>query len=80
MFLKQNLIAANAALGGARNMLLVPSRRNFGGAIVKAEGGHKFVAPCNKKTIAFDGLKPSSNVVVEINNPYRHQNDLPLLK
>lgn len=28
--------------------------RSFGGAIVKADGGHKFIAPCNKKTFYFD--------------------------
>ncbi len=62
-------------------MLIVPARAfGGGGAIVKADGGHKFVAPCNKKTIAFDRLKPSANMVHEVTNPYRHQNDLPLLK
>lgn len=37
-------------------------KRSFG-AIVKADGEHKFVAACNKKTLVFDGMKPSSNLV-----------------
>ena len=63
----------------ATMMLMAPSSRAFG-AIVKAEGDHKFVAPCNKKTIVFDGLKPTNNQMHEISNNYRHQNDLPLIK
>ena len=53
-------------------MLLAPSsQRNFG-AIVKADGSHQFVANCNKKTIVFDGLKPTANQVHSITNNYRH--------
>ena len=47
------------------------STRSFG-AIVKADGDHKFVATSNKKTIVFDGLKPTSNLVHAISNNYRH--------
>ena len=61
-------------------LLLGSSQRAFGGAIVKADGSHKFIAPCNKKTLALDGLRPTANQTHEINNPYRHQNDLPLWK
>ena len=53
--------------------------RSFG-AIVKADGEHQFLAQKNKKTLVFDGLKPTSNLVHEITNNYRHQNDLPLIK
>ena len=55
------------------------SIRRFG-AVVKADGNHKFVAACNKKTIVFEGLKPTSNMTVELSNQFRHQNDLPLTK
>ena len=57
--------------------------RAFGGGgheIVKADGDHKFIAPCNRKTICFDGLRPTSNHTHEVVNPYRHHNDLPLIK
>ena len=60
----------------------LPLRAFGGGAheIVKADGDHKFIAACNKKTMVLDGLKPTSNLVHEISNPFRHQNDLPLYK
>ena len=51
--------------------------RSFGG-IVKADGSHQFIAPCNKKTLAFDGLKASSPLTIELDNSYRHLNDLPM--
>ena len=61
------------------SLLMMPTRA-FGGAIVKADGDHKFIAPCNKKTIVFDGLAPTENLLHTLSNPYRHQNDLPLYK
>ena len=82
MFTKQ-LLLKPASTGNSPMMTAMVARRCFGGgghAIVKADGNHAFVAPCNKKTIAFDGLKPTANQVHEISNPYRHQNDLPMLK
>lgn len=49
--------------------------------IEKADGDHKFLTPAaNKKTMVFDGLKASHNAHFELDNIYRHQNDLPLLK
>ena len=64
---------------GATRPLMRSSQRNFG-AIVKADGDHKFIANCNKKTIVFDGLAPTNNLEHAISNNYRHQNDLPLIK
>ena len=64
---------------GTTRPMMRTSMRSFG-AIVKADGDYKLLAPCNKKTIAFDGLLPTSNLVHEITNNYRHQNDLPLIK
>lgn len=59
--------------------LMAPATfRTFGGAIVKADGTHQFIAPCNKKTMVFDGLRPTANLTHEVTNNYRHQNDLPL--
>ena len=46
--------------------------------IVKADPNHQFIAPCNKKTLVLDGLKGTGNVVIEVTNPYAHQNNLPL--
>jgi len=58
--------------------------RAFGGdhshAVVKPDAGHKFLAPCNKKTLYFDGLKPTAFQEHALTNPWRHQNDLPLWK
>ena len=55
--------------------------RSFGGgghAIVKADGGHKFIAPVDKKMVAFTGMQATSATMIEIDNPYRHLNDLPM--
>ena len=52
--------------------------RGFGGAIVKADGDHKFIAPCNKKMVAFTGMQATSPTMIELDNPYRHLKDLPL--
>jgi hypothetical protein len=44
-----------------------------------ADGNHKFLTPCaSKKTMIFDGLKGSANHSYELDNLYRHHNDLPL--
>ena len=64
---------------GTSRPIMRSSIRSFG-AIVKADGDHKFLAPCNKKTLVFDGLIPTNNMVHEITNNYRHHNDLPLIK
>jgi len=55
------------------------ARRNFG-AVVKADGDHQFIKDCNKKTIAFDGLKGTSTATSALDNIYRHHNNLPLLQ
>lgn len=36
------------------------------------------MAPVAKNMIAFEGLKATSATVCQIDNPYRHLNDLPL--
>ena len=47
--------------------------------IHKAEPDHKFLAAnTNKKFLVFDGLRASHNATFEIDNLYRHHNDLPL--
>ena len=46
--------------------------------IVKAEPDHKFIRPFDKKMLALTGMKGTSNVMVELINPYAHQNNLPL--
>jgi hypothetical protein len=49
--------------------------------IEKADGEHKFLTQeANKKTLVFDGLKASENATFELDNIYRHHNDLPLLQ
>jgi hypothetical protein len=48
--------------------------------VEKADGNHQFLAETDKKFIAFTGLKSTSPAVVEVENPYRHHNDLSLLK
>jgi hypothetical protein len=49
--------------------------------IDKADGAHKFLtAAASKRTMVFDGLKASSNHVFELDNIYRHHNDLPLVQ
>ena len=40
--------------------------------VVKADGDHKFIAQCNRRMIAFDGLRPTGHLTHEIVNPYRH--------
>lgn len=49
------------------------------GAIVKADGSHQFIAPCDKKRIVFDQLKGTANAEVGVGNPFRHHNDKPLI-
>lgn len=71
---------AQLYMGCAPRTMMRPSATRSFGAIVKADGDHKFLAPCNKKTLFFDGLTPTNNVVHEITNNYRHHNDLPLIK
>jgi hypothetical protein len=46
--------------------------------VVKAEPDHKFIATQDKRFLFFDGLKPTEPVTIEIENPFRHHNDLPL--
>ena len=54
--------------------------RSFG-AIHKAGPDHKFLTPAaNKKTMVFDGLKGSAPQVFELDNLYRHHNNLPLFQ
>lgn len=40
--------------------------------VEKADPDHKFIAPCNKKTLFFDGMRPTKNVEVAVTNPFRH--------
>ena len=54
------------------------TNRNFG-AIHKPAADQAFIAAnVNKNTMVFDGLKASKNVTFELDNIYRHHNDLPL--
>merc|ERR1712167_504360 len=39
-----------------------------------ADGDRKFIAPCNKKTIVFDGLKGTTNAEVALDNQFHHLN------
>lgn len=49
--------------------------------VEKADGNHKFLTPAaSKKTLVFDGLKASENATFELDNIYRHHNDLPLIQ
>lgn len=58
--------------------------RGFGGGghheIVKADGNQKFIAPVDKKMVAFTGLKGTTPAMIEVENPYRHHNDLSLIQ
>ena len=47
-----------------------------------ADGDHKFIAPegANKRFLFFNGLKATAPATLVVENPYRHHNDLPLLK
>ena len=61
--------------------MLRVSQRGFGGGgheIVKAGGDHKFIAPVDKKMVAFSNLKGTTPQEIEFVNAYRHHNDLPL--
>ena len=59
------------------SLLFNTSRRSLG-AIVKADGDHKFLHPSlNKKTMILDGLKPVAPQVIVLENQFRHLNDLP---
>lgn len=54
--------------------------RNFG-AVQKAAPDQKMLtAAASDKTMVFDGLKGSKPATFELDNIYRHQNDLPLSK
>ena len=77
MFLSK--FGQKAGTAPAAMKMMQPSTRNFG-AIVKADGEHKFVAPCDKKMIAFEGLKATGNFTISLNNQFRHQNDITLFK
>ena len=49
-----------------------------GHEVVKADPNHKFIAETNKRFLFFNGLKPTAPATLELENPYRHHNDLPL--
>ena len=72
----------NACRLSKQTSLLTSSKRAFGsGAIVKADGNHKFLhASVSRKTMALDGLKPSAPVVIGLENTWRHHNDIKLSK
>jgi hypothetical protein len=46
--------------------------------VVKADPDHKFIAPLDKKYLAFTGMKGTAPSTVEVVNLFRHHNDLPL--
>lgn len=48
--------------------------------VEKADPDHKFIAPLNKRFLVFDRLKPTAPAELEVENPYRHHNDLTLFK
>ena len=55
MFMQKFLLAQTKRVQPLSMFQSVAFRRFGGGhAIVKADGSHKFIAPCNKKTIYFD--------------------------
>lgn len=58
-------------------MAQTAAKRNFG-AVVKADGEHKFVAPTTQKMLAFEGMKGTANHTYAVDNLYRHHNNLPL--
>ena len=81
MFMQKFLFAQTKRVQ-PMSMFQSAALRSFGGggAIVKADGSHKFIAPCNKKTFYFDNMKPTANWTHEVTNHFRHHNDLPLIK
>ena len=46
----------------------------------KPDPNHKFIAQTNKRFLAFDRLKATTPATLEVENPYRHHNDLTLFK
>ena len=72
------LIMGRSSASAYKFNLMTQPIRSFGGAIVKADGSHKFIAPVNRKTMAFDGMQATSATGIELDNPYRHHNDLPM--
>ena len=50
--------------------------------VEKADPDHKFIAAenSNKRFLFFNGLKATAPATIVVENPYRHHNDLPLLK
>ena len=53
---------------------------DHGHHVEKADPDFKFIAQQDKKYIAFNGLRATTPNVLELDNPYRHHNDLPLYK
>ena len=55
---------------------------HHGHHVEKADPDHKFIESegFNKKRLFFNGLKGSTPATIVVENPYRHQNDLPLLQ
>ena len=45
-----------------------------------ADGDRKFIAPCNKKTLVFDGLKGTTNQEVALDNQFHHLNGLSMFQ
>ena len=45
-----------------------------------ADGDHQFIAPVNKKTMVFDGMKGKDNLVIALDNQFHHLNGLPMLQ
>lgn len=55
---------------------------HHGHHVETADPNHKFLdaSNANKKYIVFNGMRATEPVSIEIENPYRHHNDLPLLQ
>ena len=55
---------------------------HHGHHVEKADPDHKFIESegFNKKLLFFNGLRGSTPATIVLENPYRHHNDLPLLK
>ena len=48
--------------------------------VEKADGNHHFIdANANKRFLFFSGMKATAPYTITVENPYRHQNDLPLI-
>ena len=48
--------------------------------VTKASPDHQFIQKQEKRFIAFEGLKPTAPALFTLENPYRHHNEMPLIK